>query len=106
MLHKIVFLVGAILISTNLAWADDQQELDSLREQIRELTEQSKQQQENLQEQRKAKADLEKMVDCTWKLVQVYEGCDADHDKTSPDYLRCINDGKEENKKCLAALDQ
>lgn len=98
------FLVLMFFSGLATAKQIDTVEIEEMKQQLRMINERNAFQKEQIARQRKEKQKLEKLVECTWNMLQGYENCETQFDKTSDGYLTCLNEAKSKNNVCAETV--
>jgi len=96
----VVLVLVLMPISISIAANGDADDIESLREKLQSVKQQTQDQAEQLAQSRASKKKLEMLVECSWKLLKGYEDCESEFDKTSNSYLSCVNKAKSANQQC------
>jgi len=84
--------------------ASRNQSTKEMEQQLTNVEEQVKQQKQELEQERKKAAQLEKQVDCNYKLLKGYKACEDKFSKTSQEYLDCSIKAKKSYDECVSAI--
>ena len=90
----LVFSFFSAVISNAVAQEVSVQKLLDVEEQLRS-------EQKKNEDSKQAIAQLEKKVQCTYKMVKGYESCDASYQDKSADYIACIQKARQEKEDCM-----
>ena len=103
--HLFLLLVPVLLLPLQGNAGNTRQDdsTAAVQQQLTNVEQQVEMQKQELEEERKKAAQLEKQVDCNYKLLNGYKDCEEKFDKTSQDYLDCTVQAKQVYNKCLTA---
>jgi cell division protein FtsL len=73
-------------------------------EKLADVEEQLKATQQQNEETKQEIVQLEKKVQCTYKLVKGYENCDKSFSDKNADYVACIEKARKEKDDCLQEI--
>ena len=69
-----------------------------------EVEEQLRAEQKKNEETKEGIVQLEKKVQCTYRMVKSYESCEENHPEKDQTYIACIEKAKHEKEECLLEL--
>jgi uncharacterized membrane-anchored protein YhcB (DUF1043 family) len=85
---------------------DDAAKQEKTREQLMNIQQQLKQQNIELEQQKSKAAVMEKQVECNWALLQSYQRCQEEFERTLDQQLTCTDEAKAVYRQCLEKLKQ
>lgn len=74
---------------------------DMSQEKLKDVEDQLHEEQMKNEESKQTIMQLEKKVQCTYKLVKSYESCDASFPEKNAGYVACIEKARTEKDECL-----
>lgn len=77
---------------------------DTTAQKLEDIENQLHEEQKKNDESKQAIAQLEKKVQCTYKLVKGYESCDAKFTEKNAAYVACIDKARKEKDDCMAEM--
>lgn len=98
-----VLLMALALTPVELVFAEQgDAKQEQTREQLRNIEQQLKQQGIELEQQKNRAAQMEKKVECNWALLQSYQRCQEEFDRTVAQQLSCTDEAKTVYVQCMA----
>jgi len=103
----IVTLIVALFIAVNgyaVAKGASKGKQEVSKEKLEEIENQLHEAQQKNEETKQSIVQLEKKVQCTYKLVKGYESCDASFTEKNKDYVACIERARKEKDDCMEQM--
>lgn len=102
-LCSVVLVLAVAQISPVFA-NDEAKKQEQTREQLRNIERQLEVQNAELEQQKKRAVLLEKQVECNWALLQSYQRCQEEFDRTAEQQVNCTSEAKSIYRQCLDKL--